>query len=210
MALKENDFVELDYTGILKEDNSVFDTTDASVAKQHNLKGDFKPVIVCLGKGHLLQGLEKKIIGKELGKHRIELSVDEAFGRKNAKLMNLIPTQNFFKQGIRPEPGMPVQIDGTMGTVRAVTGGRTIVDFNHPLAGKDVIYEVTLHKVVTDSAQKVKALVKSFINQDAQVSIDKDDASVSLKAELPKQIADELGKEVAKLAGVRHVNFLKA
>lgn len=210
MALKEHDFVELDYTGRLKEDKSIFDTTDEKVAKANGMKGSFGKITICLGKGHLLQGLEKKLIGKELGTHHIELSADEAFGKKNAKLMNLIPTQNFIKQGIQPQPGMPVQIDGMMGTIRAVTGGRTIVDFNHPLAGKDVSYDVTLHQVITDAGQKVASLVKVLLNQEPKVTVAKDDVTVSLKEELPKQIADELAKEISATAGVKHVQFLKA
>ena len=210
MALKENDFVELDYTGFLKEGNAVFDTTIESVAKANQLKGAFKPVIVCLGKGHLLHGLEKKIIGKELGSYKISLSVDEAFGKKDAKKMNLVPTTNFHKQGINPQPGLPVQIDGMTGIVRAVNGGRTIVDFNHPLSGKEVVYEVKLHKIITDTASKVKSLVKAFIKQDVQVTVDKDDATVSMTQELPKPIADEFSKQIALLAGLKHITFLKA
>jgi FKBP-type peptidyl-prolyl cis-trans isomerase SlyD len=210
MAVREHDFVELDYTGRLKDDKSIFDTTDEKVAEKEGLKGKFGKITICLGKGHLLKGLEKKLIGKELGTHSVSLTAEEAFGKKNAKLMNLIPTQNFIKQGVRPEPGMPVSIDGHMGTVRAVTGGRTIVDFNHPLAGKDVVYEVTMHKVVTDAAAKVTALVKVLLNEEPKVSIAKDDATVSLKEELPKPVADELAKEIVSAAGVKHVAFLKA
>lgn len=210
MSVKEHDFVELDYTGRLKEGNSVFDTTEERVARDNGMKGKFGRITICLGKGHLLKGLEKKLVGKELGTHHIELSADEAFGKKNGKLMNLIPTQNFIKQGIQPQPGMPVEIDGMMGTVRAVTGGRTIVDFNHPLAGKDVSYDVTLHKIITDAAQKVASLVKVLLNQEPQVTVAKDDVTVSLKEELPKQIADELAKEIVATAGVKHVAFLKA
>ncbi|HSU72678.1 MAG TPA: FKBP-type peptidyl-prolyl cis-trans isomerase [Candidatus Binatia bacterium] len=210
MAVKEHDFVELDYTGRLKDDSSIFDTTEEKVAKEHQLKGTFAKVTICLGKGHLLHGLEKKLIGKELGTHKIELKAEEAFGKKNAKLLNLIPTQNFIKQGIRPEPGMPVNIDGHMGTVRAVTGGRTIVDFNHPLSGKDVVYEVTLHKIITDPQQKVASLVKVLLNEEPKVTVLKDDVTVSLKEELPKPVADELAKEITATAGVKHVTFLKA
>lgn len=210
MPLKEHDFVELDYTGYLKDTNDVFDTTDAKTAKEHHLQGSPGKLTICLSKGHLLRGLEQKLVGKELGKHRIELSQDEAFGRKNAKLIHLIPTQNFIKAGVQPQPGLPVEVDGRMGTVRTVTGGRTIVDFNHPLSGKDVAYDVTLHRVVTDTKEKVAAMVKALIGIEGQVTVTDESAKVVLKDELPKPVADELSKEICSAAGVKQVTFSKA
>jgi FKBP-type peptidyl-prolyl cis-trans isomerase 2 len=210
MPLHENEFIELDYTGRVKDDNSIFDTTEEKIAKENALRGDFKPVTICLGKGHLLHGLEKKLVGKELGAHRIELKAEEAFGKKDAKLMVLVPTQNFIREGIQPQAGLPVNIDGRTGTIRAVTGGRTIVDFNHPLAGKEVIYDVNVRRIVTDPSHKVAALVKVILNVDSQVTVAKDDATVTLKEELPKPIADGMVKEITQLTGLKHVTFLKA
>ena len=212
MALKEHDFIELDYTGALKETKDVFDTTDAAVAKEHHLRNDakFGAVTICLGKGYLLKGLETKLIGKETGKHHIELSPDDAFGRKNAKLIVLVPTQNFLKQGVQPQPGLPVNIDGTNGIIRTVTGGRTIVDFNHPLAGKEVIYDVAVHKVVTDTQTKVASIVKVLLGVPAAVTVTKDDAAIALKDELPKDAADALSKEIIATCGVKRVTFLKS
>ena len=53
---------------------------------------------------------------------------------------------------------MQLNIDGVVGTVKTVTGGRTLVDFNHPLSGRELVYEVQVKKVVTDTQQKVKHL----------------------------------------------------
>ena len=76
MALKQNDFVKVTFTAKLKEDGRVFDTTDENVAKENDLggKGPFGPQTICLGQGFMLEGLEKKLVGKEKGKHTIELS----------------------------------------------------------------------------------------------------------------------------------------
>ena len=211
MALKENDFVELDYTGSFKEDGEVFDTTDETVAKEHKLRNEkYGKVIICLGKGHLLKGLEKKIVGKELGKHKIELSAEEAFGKKNPKLLTLIPTQNFTKNKVRPEPGLPVNVDGTVGVVRSVTGGRTIVDFNHPLAGKDIVYDVNLHRIVSDPKEKVIGAFKILTGKEAEVAMESGTATITVKEEVPKELVDQLAKEIADLSGVKKVEFKKA
>jgi len=210
MPLKEKDFVELDYTGSFREDGEIFDTTDEKVAREHKLRGDkYGSVTICLGKGHLLRGLEQKLIGKELGKHRIELTAEEAFGKKNPKLISLIPTQNFIKNQIRPEPGLPVNIDGMVGVVRSVTGGRTIVDFNHPLAGKDVVYEVEMKRIVSDPKEKVMALVKILTSQDGEVNLESGEATVTMKQEVPKEAVEGLSKEISETAGIKKVIFKK-
>jgi len=136
MALKKHDFIEVDYTGKIKESGEVFDTTNIEVAKKNQIFEAERvtgPVVICLGEGLILPGLEKKLEGRELGEYNIDLSAEEGFGKKSAKLIQLIPTAKFKKQDVRPMPGLQISVDGMMGTIKTVTGGRTIVDFNHPL-----------------------------------------------------------------------------
>ncbi|MBI4151076.1 FKBP-type peptidyl-prolyl cis-trans isomerase [Candidatus Woesearchaeota archaeon] len=210
MPFQEKDFVELDYTGFLKETNDVFDTTYPDIAKQHHLRGKPGKIVICLGRGHLLKGLEKVLVGKSEGKHRIELSAEHAFGKKNVKLINLVPTQNFIKAGVQPQPGLPVEIDGVMGTIKAVTGGRTVVDFNHPLSGKDVIYDVQLYKIVTDAQTQVRSIVNVLLGLEPQITIAKDDATITFKDELPKPVQDLLAKEIMETTAIKHVQCIKA
>ncbi|MEK6849492.1 MAG: FKBP-type peptidyl-prolyl cis-trans isomerase [Nanoarchaeota archaeon] len=211
MAFKVNDFVELDYTGHVKDSKDVFDTTDAGIARAHHLQGSAPgKVVIPLGKGFLHKGLELKLVGKDVGKHRIELNVDEAFGKKSAKLLKLIPTQEFVRDNIQPQPGLPVQVDGAMGFVKTVNGGRTIVDFNHPVAGKEVYYDVDAHRVITDVKEKVSAVVKLLLKVNAQITVTKDDATITFKQELPDDIREGLITEIKESTGVKHVTVLKA
>src|SRR3989344_1222392 len=142
--IKKNDFVEIEYTGRLKESNAVFDTTQEKVAKENDLydkNADYSPLIICVGENHILRGLEEQMIGKETGKeYAFEVSSDNAFGRKDPKLIQLVPTNKFRQQNIQPFPGLQLNIDGVFGVVKTVSGGRCLVDFNHPLAGKDLVY----------------------------------------------------------------------
>ena len=56
----------------------------------------YGPIIVCLGEGQLLKGLEKELEGKEIGKeYTIELTPENALGKKDAKLIRLIPVSVF-------------------------------------------------------------------------------------------------------------------
>ena len=72
IKIVKGDFVELNYTGRIKLSNILFDTTEENVAKKekiHNPKIEYGPVIVCIGKLHVIKGLDKQLIGKELNKN---------------------------------------------------------------------------------------------------------------------------------------------
>ena len=70
--IKKGDFIELDYTGRLKDDKIVFDTTVEETAKASNVYNDkfkYKPTIICVGEAHLIKGLDDFLIGKNPGKY---------------------------------------------------------------------------------------------------------------------------------------------
>lgn len=215
-TLKKGDFVELDYTGILKDGNLVFDTTIAELAKKEDIfnpKMAYGPVRICIGQAQILSGLDAHLEGLEVGKESaITLQPEEAFGRKDGKLMKLVPTGIFKKQGINPVTGLQVNIDGAVGTIRTVTGGRTIVDFNHPFAGKEVIYKVSIRHMITDEREKVKSLCELALNQKPEaidVSIKEGKATVSLKQEFPQQLLNLIRERITQvLEFIKDVEFV--
>jgi len=219
MSIQKGDFIELDYTGKIVEDNMIFDTTIPADAKKaglihehadgeehhhhHHLhEEDFKPVIVCVGQNHVLPGLDKKLEGLSFGKHEIKLSEDEAFGKKNSKLLKLIPVSAFKEQKINPHVGLVLNIDDAKGVVRSVSGGRVIVDFNHPLAGKEVIYTVSIHKKVDDAEQKIKAVLTMARLPYSDLKVEGTNASAKLAFELPKELVEPYLEDVKKITGV--------
>lgn len=212
--INENDFIEIEYTGKLKEDNIVFDTTDKEQAKKagiFNEKIDYSPAIICVGQGQLVGILDKKLIGKEFNKqYEIELSSNESFGNKDAKLLKLISTSTFKKQNIVPAPGMRVNIDNAYGTIRTVTGGRTFVDFNHPLAGKEVIYTVKVLKKIEDDAEKVKALMKLELRiKPEHVTYKEGKVKVDSKMELPEEFTKMLTERFqSMIPAVKDIKFV--
>ena len=204
MKTKAKDFIELEYTGTIKEDNILFDTTDEQLAKDNDLFNEtmsYGPTILCLGEGQTMKGLDEELIDKETEKeYTIELPAEKAFGKKDPKLIQLIPTSKFSQQKIRPMPGLQLNIDGLMGMVKTVSGGRTLVDFNHPLSGKDVVYKVKINKIVTDDLEKVKAYLKVSLNlKDVDVKIEGGIAKASLKKEIPKEAGEMLNKKITEL-----------
>lgn len=213
MAVKKNDFIEIEYTAKLKEDNIIFDTTDEKIAKESNIysqKALYGPVVICVGQGHILKGLDAEIEGKEPGNYTIELSAENAFGKKNAKLIQMIPLKKFNEHEIKPFPGLQINIDNTLGTVRSVSGGRVLVDFNHPLSGRDVVYDIKINKIVTDKKAQVDAMMKLILGaKDADIKIEGDSAKIKLPRELPKEVTDELSKKLTELTGLKKFEFGK-
>lgn len=208
--IKKGDFIQINYTGRVKDGNSVFDTTDENVAHAEGLEhhhGQMKPVTICVGEGHLLPALDGRLEGASLGKHTFEVKVEEAFGKKDAKLMRLIPMKMFHKEKINPVPGLPITVDDQQGVVRAVSGGRVIVDFNHPLAGQDLVYEIDAIKEVTDKKEQVEAVlgVRQFPFKSASVADNK--AEVTIQFDLPEEIGNAISEEVKKCVKLDSVTF---
>lgn len=200
-TINEGDFVEVEYTGRIKEGMLIFDTTSAKVAEENGIqdpKAKYGPVIVCIGAGQLLKGLDKWIIGKAPGNYKVEFSAEDGFGKKNAKLLQLVPTSKFRSQQIEPYPGLQVNIDGLFGLVRTVSGGRTVVDFNHPLAGKDLDYEVSVKRIVTDTQEKLDSLLR-FYFREFSLSLSDGNAAIDLKSDIPQQIKEKLVEEILRL-----------
>lgn len=202
MAIQENDFIELDYTGKIKESGVVFDTTNEDEAKKaevHNAQTHYTPVIICVGKGQLLKGLEQQLIGKEIGTFTFSLSPENAFGKKDAKLLKLVPATIFLKQGVHPVVGLQVTIDGAFGTIRTA-GGRTVVDFNHPLAGHDIEYVVTIKRIVTDKKEQLLGLldVEAHLHEPQIEIIDKK-AMITLLELPPEPVMSHLFSRIKEL-----------
>ncbi|MBS3106654.1 peptidylprolyl isomerase [Candidatus Woesearchaeota archaeon] len=212
MSIQKNEFIELEYMG--KADGAVFDTTDKEVAKKEGIasnKAEYGPMLVCVGQGHVLKGLDDALIGKEIDKaFTITLQPEEAFGKKSAKLVRLIPLRKFKEHDITPFPGLQVDIDNMMGTVKTASGGRVLVDFNHPLSGRVVTYEAKIVKKVEDDAEKVKGYLKLILGFDAKVDIKEGKATAELPFEVPKEVNEEMTKKLKELIpNIKEIAFIK-
>lgn len=212
MPIKKNDFVELEYTGRLKDEKIVFDTTDAKVAKDNKF-GDaravYGPVIVCVGQQHVLKGLDKFLEGKDVGNFSVEILPEDAFGKKDAKLIAMVPTRKFLEQKIQPIPGLQVNIDGVMGIIRTVNGGRTVVDFNHPVSGRVVVYEIKINRIVSDKKEKVEALAKLSFGKDVKIFIENNVAKVKTPQDVPANVVGAFENRFKELVDVE-LKFIKS
>ncbi len=187
-------FIKIDYTG--RTDGHVFDSTRAADAPSRKGHG---PVVVAIGTGQLLPGLDAFLSDKQPGDYVLTLSAEQAFGKKDAKMLKLVPIKAFGKEARNLAPNLPVTIGEQRGIVKSISGGRVVIDFNHPLAGKQVDYSVTLHGDVTDETQKVEATVQAMLGVALPVQKEGDSVVLSLPKGFP---AEGLIKEIERISGV--------
>ena len=164
MAINNGDFVRVNFTGKVKETDEVFDTTYDEIAQEAGIFDEnktYKAIPIVVGGNHLLPAIEEAIIGLEEGETKhVEVDADNAFGPRNPQLIQLVPMREFKKQGMTPVPGMRIQSEGATGKILTVNGGRVKVDFNHELAGKDLIYDVEVDEIIDDESDKIKSMIE--------------------------------------------------
>jgi FKBP-type peptidyl-prolyl cis-trans isomerase 2 len=182
MVLQKKDFIEIEFTGKVK-DNGVFDSNIKEDLAKLNPEAEAKPMIFCLGAGMFLKGIDDFLIGKEIGKYEIELSPENAFGLRVPSLVQMIPIKLFHSQNLNPVPGAVFNFDNRIAKVISVSGGRVMVDFNNPLAGKNVIYEVNVLRKIEDLNEKIKSYMNFVFRREFSFSVDEKNKKLVIEAE---------------------------
>jgi FKBP-type peptidyl-prolyl cis-trans isomerase SlpA len=126
--------VKVNYTGKL-EDGSIFDSS---------LNEGREPLEVTVGQGQLIKGFEDGLFDMSEGETKtVEIEPSEAYGEINIELINSVPRANV-PEGV--QEGEMLQGEGPMGAVNVkvveVNEETVVLDANHPLAGKKLIFEL--------------------------------------------------------------------
>ncbi|MBS3070688.1 FKBP-type peptidyl-prolyl cis-trans isomerase [Candidatus Pacearchaeota archaeon] len=207
MTLKQKDFIEIEFTG-KTEDGEVFDSNVKEdldeLHKEHNHDHEHshesKPFVFCLGEGMFLKGVEDFIIGKLIPskptEYLIELPPEKAFGIRNNQLIKIIPMKLFRENNINPIKGATFNFDGRIAKIISISGGRIIVDFNNPVAGKKVFYKIKILRKVDDLNEKTKAMINFLFRRDLKFEIK--DKKLILEIEKPFRQFTELFSEKLK------------
>ena len=166
LAIKNGDFVLIDYTLKVKETGETVGTTDEKVAKETKLfRGEehYEPYFVIVGEGWVPKGLDEALTTLDVGKSStIELPPDKAYGARDPKKVRLVPLRKFTADGVSPVPGLQLNVDGKPAQIRAVGAGRVQVDYNHPFAGRTLIYDTTIRKIVETDEEKIRSLIPAL------------------------------------------------
>jgi peptidylprolyl isomerase len=164
MTLQKGDFILINYTAKVKETNEVFDTTIEETAKKEHLHKEgevYEPKLVVIGEGWVLKTLDESLSTMELSKATsVEISPEKAFGPRDPEKIKRVPLKQLLAKDIHnPTIGMRIEYGGKNATIRSIGAGRVLLDFNPPLAGKTLVYEVTVNKKLETNEEKIAALI---------------------------------------------------
>lgn len=187
--LSAGDLVRIQYTGRLAGDQSVFETTDEDIAKTSGIWSTsslYGPRLVLYGRGAMIAGIEEALATLSSGQSgEFKINESKAFGPKYGELVRVMSQKEFMRHGVQPQTNLVVSIDGVPATVKSVSSGRVMLDFNHPLAGQELVYSLQLLEIITDPTEKAKALASTF-DANLQLVIDASKKSVRI----PKNVLE--------------------
>ncbi len=145
MAIEANQIVSIEYE--VKDGDTVVDS---------NVGGD--ALVFMFGKGQIIPGLENGIVNMEIGeKADILVQPADAYGEYNAEATQEVPADQF--AGIDLAVGMTLYGQGEDGgtvqvTVKEIKEDTVVIDFNHPLAGKALMFSVAINNIRDASAEE--------------------------------------------------------
>lgn len=138
---KSGDTVKIQYTGRL-DDNSVFDTSV-----------DRDPIQLTIGQGRTIPALEEAVIGMETGETKtVEISAEQGYGSYQKELVHTV-SRKVLPADMEPKIGQRLKATSADGrafsvTIRDISEKTVTMDANHPLAGKDLKFDIELIAII--------------------------------------------------------------
>ncbi len=140
MAVEKGNKVKIQYEGKL-ESGQVFDKSQ-----------DDKPLEFTAGAGQVIPGFDHAVMGMEIGEEKeFKIDSDNAYGSRNEELVKTVPRSQL-PEGLEPKEGMMLQTQNPSGQVMPVKVVEVEeedikIDFNHPLAGENLLFNVKVLEI---------------------------------------------------------------
>ncbi len=203
MSLQKGDFILIDYTAKVKETGETFDTTNEGVAKAaylHKEGETYEPKLIVVGEGWMLKPIDEAFSGMAAGTPSVvEIPPEAAFGPRDPEKIKRVSLKQLYEKGVeRPSIGARIEYGGKMATIRSVGAGRVLLDFNAPLAGRTLIYEVTVQKKLEMNEDKMIALIHRRIPIADQTKFKLTVEADTLTVHMPEETFYVEGIQVAK------------
>lgn len=203
MAFKSGDFVKLDFIGREKLTGKIFDLTNKSLAKEElKIQKELEPIIIPIGSKFFLPKFEESLIGKEEKQnYEITLESTDAYGPKNPKLVQLFSASNFDTTKIPLIPGVQLNVGGAIATIKSVNSGRVMLDFNHPLAGKTLIFQIHPIEKIENIEEKIKTILSltfQIPKKLIELKISEKNIQITLGTPLPEEVTKKLTQDLQK------------
>ncbi len=140
MAIEKDKVVSMYYTLKDTKNNEILDTNENG-----------EPISFMIGRGHIIEGLESEIKKLSEGEEKqVLVSSDKAYGAYDEQKLQTLPKEQF--AGIELKEGMTLFGQAEDGTqtqviVKSFNDNDVTIDFNHPLAGKDLLFDIKITEI---------------------------------------------------------------
>ncbi|MBM3787197.1 MAG: peptidylprolyl isomerase [Acidobacteria bacterium] len=139
MPARSGDLVRVHYKGTLA-DGTIFDSSEGR-----------EPLEFTLGQGMVIPGFDAAVTGLDVGSSVVKtIPANEAYGPMREEMVLRVPRTEF-PADMPLEEGMPLQLQGPGGDIMAHVAEfddeSVVIDANHPLAGEDLTFSITLESI---------------------------------------------------------------
>ena len=191
--MEEGDLVYVDFDiWILPEDEGdealLFRTTNEEKAHEHEIydeESTYGPRVAEIGRGSLMEGFEEDMLDAEFEEERsVEIPPEKGVGVRDASMIELFSRRELERKGVDVVLGGEVEMEERTGTIIQTSAGRVRVDFNHPLAGKTLKVDYTIHRKAETVEEKIKAILDKIYGQEEfQIKLEEDTLEVIIPDE---------------------------
>ena len=190
MTFEKGSLILVEYALRLKDEDKMIDTTsedDARANAIYDPDQKYGPRLVSIGEVHypVLKGLQEGLSEMSVGEGKtIEVEPEKGWGARDSKKVRMYSQRKLGKDAERYSIGDPVEIDGKNGVIRFIGSGRIQIDFNHPYAGKTLVYETTVTGHLEKPEDVIREILQHGLGSDADFDIDSNAVTVVLSEDV--------------------------
>lgn len=185
MTFEKGTLIQIDYVAKVKDTKEVFDTTIEAEAKKHSLHDPnvkYQPKLVSVGESWVIKGLDDALADGKVGDEKtIEISPDKGFGERDAGKVRKIPLRKLGEDAEKVSVGDTIEVDDKKGIIRYIGSGRVQIDYNHRFAGKTILYDIKILKLLDSDEEKISGILKRHMpTEDSKIIFKKNNNSIDI------------------------------
>ena len=167
MTFSKGSLILVDYVAKVKDTGKVFETTIEEEAKKHSLHDPnikYQPKLILVGESWILKAVDEALEKTSVGdKKTIEVTPAKGFGERDPGKVRKIPLRKLGEDAEKVSIGDTIEVDNKKGLVRFIGAGRVQIDYNHPFAGKTILYDINVSKELKSDDEKTMGVLKRWI-----------------------------------------------
>ncbi len=158
-TVESGDTVKVNYTGKF-ENGEIFDSSiEESVkdSENYNPQRSYEPLAVQIGAKQVIEGFENALLGmKKSEEKEVTIPPEEGYGNCDPNLVQNVPMESLKSAGVTPEMGQLLNTGKGICKVTKINTNDVEVDFNSPMAGKTLVFEIRVEDIIKGDPDAVK------------------------------------------------------